>query len=185
MVSFFFYNVIGEKPSKTSKIGCFSNFYRLLTPPKSYAPRSYMHRVNTRILRPFWSKSVEKHQCYRRKTIKNVKNRVFFEFLRPPRPKIKNRASLGHAPLQYATFEGSLKKIGWETKKFMQNNVWWWWWPSASNGNTYIIHTGKRLTYRVFSYQLGGVFVSWWGSFKVGRPCQGVNYLHNWKKGLL
>ena len=26
---------------------------------------------------------------------------------------------------------------------------------SPSNVNTYIIHTGKRLTYRVFSYQLG------------------------------
>ena len=130
----------------------------ILTPPQSYRPRSYMQLVNTRILRHFWSKSVEKHQCYRRKTLKNVKNRVFFEFLRPPRPKIKNRASLGHAPLQYATFEGSLKKIGWETKKFMQNNVWWCPSPSpSSNGNTYIIHTGKRLTYRVFSYQLGGV----------------------------
>ena len=43
------------------------------------------------------------------------------------------------------------------------------------------IHTGKRLTYRVFSYQLGGFFVSWWGSFKVGRPCQGVNYDNNYE----
>ena len=83
-----------------------------------------MHFVNTRILRPFWSKLVEKHQCYRRKTLKNVKNRVFFEFWRPPRPKIKNRASSGHAPLQYATFEGSLKKIGWETKKCMHLQIW-------------------------------------------------------------
>ena len=77
-------SVIGEKPSKMSKIGYFFDFFR---------PRSYMELVNTRILRPFWSKSVEKHQCYRRKTLKNVKNRVFFEFWRPPRPKIKNRAS--------------------------------------------------------------------------------------------
>ena len=126
-------SVIGEKPSKTSKIGCFSNFYGPLTPPKNYRLEGYMQLVNTRILRHFWSRSVEKHQCYRRKTLKNVKNRVFFEFLRPPRPKIKNRASLGHAPLQYATFEGSLKKIGWETKKFMQNNVWSW--PSSSHGD--------------------------------------------------
>ena len=74
---------------------------------------------------PSDGKSVDKHQCYRRKTLKNVKSRVFFEFWRPPKPKIKNRASLGHAPLQYATFEGSLKKIGWETKKFMQNDVSW------------------------------------------------------------
>ena len=69
---------------------------RILTPPQSYRPRSYMQLVNTRILRPFWSKSVEKPQCYRRKTLKNVKYRVFFEFLRPPDTPKKLWASKLH-----------------------------------------------------------------------------------------
>ena len=80
---------IGEKPSKTSKIGCYSNFHGPLTPPKSYRPRSYMQLINTRILRHFLSKSVEKHQCYSWKTLKNVKNRVFSHFDGPPDPKSK------------------------------------------------------------------------------------------------
>ena len=49
----YFYNVIGDNPTKTSKIGCFSNFYGPLTPPKCYRPRSYMQLVNTRILHHF------------------------------------------------------------------------------------------------------------------------------------
>ena len=66
-----------------------------------------------------------------------------------------------HAPLQYTNFETSLKKISWETKKFMHLQIWS---SSSSNVNTVIIHSGKRLTYRVFSYQLGGV------SLSVGAP---------------
>ena len=34
----------------------------------------------------------------------------------------------------------------------------------------------KRLYFSIFSLSAGGLFVSWWGSFKVGRPCQGVNF---------
>ena len=112
---------MGEKAlsATTSKIRCISIFYGPLTLPKNHRPRSYMQPVNTRILRPFWSKSVEKNQCYRQKIFKNFKIRVFFEILQPPWPKIKNRSTSVHAPLQYTNFEGSLKKIGSETKKFM------------------------------------------------------------------
>ena len=102
-------SVIGEKPSKTSKIGCFSNFYGPLTPPKSYRPRIYMQLVNTRILRHFWSKSVEKHQCYSRKTLKNVKNGVFLEIIRPPDTPKKLSASKLRAASKYTHFAPFLK----------------------------------------------------------------------------
>ena len=75
----------------------FFDFYGTLTPPKNYWPQIYMQFVYTRILRPFLSKSVEKHQCYRRKTLKNIKNRVFFEFLRPPDIPNNLSASTLHA----------------------------------------------------------------------------------------
>ena len=106
-----------------------------LTPQKNIWLRSYTWLGNTRILRPIWRKSVQKQRTYTVFMRENVKNRVFFDFWRPPRPEIKNRASSLHAVLQYATFEGSLMKIGWETKKFIHLQIWW---SSPSNVNTYI-----------------------------------------------
>ena len=73
--------------------------------------------------------------------------------------KFKNRASSVHALLQYTNFEGHWRKSVEKQKSLciyksggpLQSLL------GSSNGNTYIIHTGKRLTYRVFSYQLEGV----------------------------
>ena len=104
-----------------------------------------MHLVNTRILRPIWRKSVKRQKkLYVFLWVKH-KNRMFLDFT-APRPKIKIRASSGHASLQYTNFEGSLKKIGWEKVHAKQ-------WKvvlaasSASNVNTFIIYPGSvRLT---------------------------------------
>ena len=54
--------VIGEKPSKTSKIGCFSNFDGPPDPKSKIGLRNDMQFCITQILRGHWRKSVEKQK---------------------------------------------------------------------------------------------------------------------------
>merc|ERR1711942_146955 len=82
-------SVIGEKPSKTSKIGCFSNFYGPLTPPKSYRPRSYMQFVNTRICAIFEVNQLRNTSAIGEKPSKTSKIGCFSNFYGPPDPKSK------------------------------------------------------------------------------------------------
>ena len=53
---------------------------------------------------------------------KRYKRGCFSIFDGPQDTELKKRASSGHAHLQCTNFEGSLKKIGIETKKLIQNN---------------------------------------------------------------
>ena len=53
--------------------------------------------------------------------------------------------------------------------------IWWSYLLGSSNVICFMILPGASSYLASFYYQLERVFVSSWGSFKVGRPCQDVN----------
>ena len=55
-------SVIGKKNSKTSKMGCFSNFYGPLDPKLKIGLRNDTQFCITQILRGHWRKSVKKQK---------------------------------------------------------------------------------------------------------------------------
>ena len=99
--------------SKTWKIGYFSGF----DGPHEKKIKNSVSSVHVALqymnLRPHWRQSVENRKSVCIFSVKNLnlKNRLFFEFWRPPWPKIENPASSVHAALQYLNFEASLKKL--------------------------------------------------------------------------
>ena len=139
-----------------------------------------MYIVNTRIMRPLWRKVFEKRKTYRNFGSKNVKNRVFF------RAKRKKSGIAETCSFSIRKFWGVIDKNRLRNKKVYAFTNMVVLVSASPNVNTHIIFTQWQASHLPCLFlSARGFFVSWWGSLKVGRPCQGVRIVILQSDGLL